>query len=512
MPKILNAKQIYQADKITLKKNGISSLDLMEHASELCFNWINNRLQGNPIKIHIVCGTGNNGGDGLVIARMLKKHGYLIEVYVVNCGNKRSADFLTNYERLKELGTWPTMIECNAEFPDISENDMIIDAIFGIGINRAPEGLIKDVIQHINKSNAYVLSIDFPSGLFIDKPIKDKESVIKAFQVLTFNNPKLALLLPENEQFCTNWDIIPIGLDQEFIDQQETNYFLTEKQDVLPLYKFRNKFAHKGHFGHSLLIGGSFGKIGAVSLAAKAALKIGSGLVTAYIPKCGYIPFQTALPEIMVEVDTETELQHFNFKTKPTTIGIGVGMGTTTKTANGFANFLKENKTVLVVDADAINLIAKDKSLLDLLPKDSVLTPHPKELERLIGKWKNDYQKIEKLQKFTKKHNLIVVLKGYFSTIFYQGNVHFNTTGNPGLATAGSGDVLTGFITGLIAQGYTSFEASLLGVFLHGKTADISMEKMVYETFTASDIINNLSNAFIDLFVVEQQIVNDKIE
>ncbi len=512
MPKILNAKQLYQADKFTIEKNKITSLDLMEHASELCFNWINNRLKGNPIKIHIICGTGNNGGDGLVIARMLKKHGYEIETYVVNCNNKRTPEFLTNYERLKDLGTWPKMLKCDSEFPEINENDMVIDAILGIGINRTPDDLIKEVIQHINKSNAYVLSIDFPSGLFVDKPVKDRKSVIKAFQVLTFSNPKLALLLPENEEFCTNWEVIPIGLDSDFIDSIETDYFLTEKPTILPFYKFRNKFAHKGNFGHSLLIGGSFGKIGAVSLASKAALKIGSGLVSAYIPKCGYIPFQTALPEIMVEVDTESELQHFNFKTKPNVIGIGVGMGTSTKTTNGFAKFLKENKTNLVLDADALNIISEEKSLLELLPKDSVLTPHQKELERLIGKWKNDYHKIKILQKFTKKHDLIVVLKGYFSAIFYQGKVHFNTTGNPALATAGSGDVLTGIITGLIAQGYSNFEASLLGVYLHGKTADIGMEKEVYETFTASDIIDNLSNAFIDLFAVEKPLVENKVD
>lgn len=512
MPKILNAKQLYEADKTTLKNNEISSLDLMEHASELCFNWINNRLKGNPIKIHIICGTGNNGGDGLVIARMLKKHGYETEVYIVNCHNKRTEEFLINYERLKELGNWPTMIKCNDEFPLISENDMVIDAILGIGINRAPEDIIKETIQHINKSNAYVLSIDFPSGLFVDKPVKDRESVVKSFQVLTFNNPKLALLLPENEEFCTNWEVIPIGLDEEFIYNQKTNFFLTEKEDILPFYKSRNKFDHKGVFGHSLLIGGSYGEIGAVSLASKAALKIGSGLVSAYIPKCGYIPFQTALPEIMVEVDTETELQHFNFKTNPNAIGIGIGMGTSKKTANGFTNFLKENNTILVVDADALNLISKDKTLLDLLPKGSVLTPHPKELERLIGKWKNDYQKIEKLQKFTKKYDLVVVLKGYFSMIFHQGNVHFNTTGNPALATAGSGDVLTGMITGLIAQGYSSFNASLLGVYLHGKTADIAMENMVYETFTASDILLNLSKAFIDLFALEDNLVEEENE
>jgi hydroxyethylthiazole kinase-like uncharacterized protein yjeF len=512
MPKILNAKQIYQAEKVTIDKFEIEPIDLMELASEFCFNWIHNRLKGNPIKIHIICGTGNNGGDGLVIARMLKKHGYETQTYVVNCDNKRTPQFLINYEKLKELGSWPIMIKCNAEFPVINENDMVIDAIFGIGLTRAPKGVLKETIQHINTSKAYVLSIDFPSGLFVDKPVIDRESVVKAFQVLTFQTAKLAFLLPENEEFCTNWDIIPIGLDAEFIDNQETDYYLTEKPDVLPLYKFRTKFAHKGVFGHALLVGGSFGKIGAVSLASKAALKIGAGLVTAYIPKSGYIPFQTALPEVMVEVDSEHELQHFNIKTNADAIGIGVGMGTTTNTTKGFTTFLKENKCKLVIDADALNILAKNKKLLDLLPKDTVLTPHPKELLRLVGKWKNDYDKIEKIQKFTKKYQFIVILKGHFSNIFYKGKIYFNTTGNPGLATPGSGDVLTGIITGLIAQGYTNFNASILGVYLHGKTADLAMSTMVYETFTASDIISNLSNAFKDLLIVEQPVINKNEE
>lgn len=503
MSKILNVKQIYQADKATIKKNKITALDLMEHASEICFNWINNRLQGNPIKIHIVCGTGNNGGDGLVIARHLKKHGYHIQTYIVNCDNERSADFLFNYEKLKELGSWPIMINCDTEFPSIAENDMVIDAIFGIGLNRAPKGLIKDVIQHINKSKAYVLSIDFPSGLFADKTIKDRDSVIKSFQVLTFQNPKLAFLLPENEEFCTNWEVIPIGLDQEFIADLKSDHYLTEKQDVLNIYKLRNKFSHKGNYGHSLIIGGSFGKIGAVSLAAKAALKIGSGLVTSYIPKCGYSILQTSIPEIMVEVDTENDLQHFNFKTNATSIGIGVGMGTSAKTIVGFSNFLKNNSIPLVVDADALNIISANKSLLKLLPKNSILTPHLKELERLIGKWGNDFQKLKKLQLFTKKHHLIIVLKGHYTAVVHNERIHFNTTGNPALATAGSGDVLTGIITGLIAQKYGAFEASILGVYLHGLTADMAMQDMVYETFTASNIIDYLSNAFINLFAKE---------
>ena len=504
MSKILDPKQIYKADKATIKKNAIGSIDLMEHASDVCFNWIHNRLQGNPLPIHIICGTGNNGGDGLVIARMLKKHGYNSKTYIVNCDNKRSEDFLTNYKRLKELGDWPTMINSKNDLPLIHENAMVIDAIFGIGLNSSPAGLLKETIQHINQSKAYVLSIDFPSGLFPNKPVTDPESVVKAFQVLTFQTPKLAFLLPDNQQYCINWEVIDIHLDAEFISKQETDFYLTEKQDILPIYRMRSKFSHKGTYGHALLIGGSFGKIGAVTLASKAALKIGSGLVTAYIPKCGYQVLQTSIPEVLVEVDTENTLEHFNFKTKPTVIGVGIGMGTSPKTITGFKTFLKKNKTPLVLDADAINILSKDKTLLEKLPENTVITPHPKELERLIGTWKNDYQKLEKIQKFSLKHKLILLVKGAHTIIAFNGKLYFNTTGNPALATAGSGDVLTGIITGFIAQGYNPMEACVFGAYLHGSTADLAMQNMVYETFTASDIIHYLPKAFIDLFAPKQ--------
>ena len=503
MSKILSAKQLQKADKITIETQQIHSIDLMEFASKQCFDWIHSRLQGNPLNIHVFCGTGNNGGDGLALARMLKKHGYNSKTYVIFSEN-RSEDFLINYERLKELGEWPIMIESENNFPEISENDMIIDAIFGIGLNRTPKGIYKKTIQHINKSEAYTLSIDVPSGLFIDKSITVSDSVVKAFQVLTFQTPKLAFFLQENEDYCLNWDVIPIGLHQGFIDTLSVDYQLIEKEDVLPKYKMRSKFSHKGNFGHSLIIGGSFGKIGAVSLASNAALKIGSGLVSAYIPKCGYTILQTSIPEVMVEVDSESEIQFFNFKTKPTVIGIGIGLGTSNKTQEGFAKFLKQNKIPLVVDADGLNILSKNKELLKLLPKDAVLTPHPKELERLIGKWKNDYDKISKIQKFTKKYQLILILKGAYTIIANKGKIYFNNTGNPALATAGSGDVLTGIITGLIAQHYTAFDASVFGVYLHGLTADIALQTQPYETFMASDIVKNLPKAFIELLAPPQ--------
>lgn len=512
--KVLSAQQLYKADQITIEKGAISADELMERAATLCFQWIHNRLQGNSVVIQIFCGTGNNGGDGLVIARHLKQHGYHVNTYIINCSNNRSEAFLTNYERLKEIGVWPEMITCESDFPEVSENDMIIDAIFGLGLSRSPEGVIKEAIQFINRSNAYVLSIDFPSGLFADKAITDNDAVIKAYHTLTFQTPKLAFLLPDNQEFVGSWDTVDIGLDSAYLNSVETNIYLTAKEDVQPLYKFRDNFSHKGNFGHSLIVGGSFGKIGAVSLASRAALTIGSGLVTAYVPKCGYQTLQTALPEVMVEVDAENELEFFNSKIQATTIGIGIGMGTSTKTEDGLKQFLKKNKLPLVVDADAINLISKNKSLLKLLPENSVLTPHPKEFERLAGKWKNDYDKLDKLKAISKNYKLIIVLKGAYTVIVNQGKLFFNSTGNPALATAGSGDVLTGIITGLIAQHYTPINAAKLGVYLHGKTAELAMKSMVYETFTASHCIEYLSDAFIDLFKneipVEQEVREDQ--
>lgn len=501
--KIVSAQQLYEADRISIKNQGITAIDLMERAATLCFHWIDKRLNGNKVLIHVFCGTGNNGGDGLVIARLLHQYGYHIKTHVLNCGSKRSEAFLTNYERLKELGVWPEVISCVSELPAVSENDIVIDAIFGLGLTRAPEGIIKEVIQFINSSNAYILSIDFPSGMFADKPVLDKESVVRSNYTLTFQTPKLAFLLPENQAYSALWEVLDIGLDREYLDQVKTNYYIQYKEDILPLYRMRQRFSHKGDFGHTLILGGSFGKIGATVLASRAALTIGSGLVTAYIPKCGYQILQTAIPEVMVEVDGEHELEYFNFEVKPNAIAIGPGMGTAAKTSEGLYAFLKKNKQPLVIDADAINILSANKDWYKLVPKDSVLTPHPKEFERLAGTWKNDFDKLDRLLALSEKYQWVIVLKGAFTAIAYRGILYFNSTGNPALATAGSGDVLTGIITGLIAQGYKPVEAAQMGVYLHGSAADLAMDQQVYETFTASDCIAGLSAAFIDLFSKE---------
>ena len=496
---ILSPQQTANADKATIKNKGITAVDLMETAATKCFQWLHNKLQGKNNNIHIFCGIGNNGGDGLVMARLLHQHNYKVNCYIVNFSDKQTEEFSVNYKRLIEIGLKPIDINNENDFPEIDCNDIVVDAIFGNGLSRNPEGFTKKLIQYLNNKKVFVLAIDIPSGLFADKPVTDSDSVIKSSHILTFQTPKMAFLLPENKDFVNTWEVIDIGLDQNYMESLKPKTRFTTLSDIAPLYITRNKWDHKGTFGHSLIIGGSFGKMGAVTLASKAALKIGSGLVSAYIPKCGYPILQVSVPEVMVEVDTDDELTYFNFKTNPTVIGIGPGMGTAEKTAQGFENFIKENKLPLVVDADGINLLSKNQLLLNYLPKNTVLTPHPKELERLIGAWKNDYDKLEKVSEFSKKHELILVIKGAYTVVVNGDELYFNSTGNPALATAGSGDVLTGMITGLIAQSYTPLNAAILGVYLHGKTADIALPITGYETFTATTIFEYLAAAILEV-------------
>ena len=495
--KILSALQLYQLDRATIENKPISSVDLMEFAATQCYQWIINYLQNKKPTFYIFSGSGNNGGDGFVIARKLIEAGYSVNTYCIKLGNKESADFRINYDRLVKLDAEPLGLLTTDEFPKINPNDIIIDAIFGIGLSRTPEGFVKEVIQLINWSKVKVISIDVPSGLFIEKTVIDVESVIKSEVTLSFQNAKLAFFLPENKLFCKHWHILDIGLDKNELSMISTKFQMVDDDYIHSLYRKRDKFSHKGSYGHSMIIGGSFGKIGAVVLASRAALRVGSGLVSAYIPKCGYNILQSTNPEVMVEVDAEDHLEFFNYKTKPTVIGIGMGIGTSEKTCKGLGKFLMENSLPLVIDADGLNILAKNKEFLNLIPDNSILTPHPKEFERLVGKWKNDYEKLEKLISLSKRINCIVILKGAYTAIAQNDNIYFNSTGNPALATAGSGDVLTGIITGLLAQNYPPLAAAVLGVYLHGLTADIAIDKsQTMESFIASDSINNLSHAF----------------
>jgi hydroxyethylthiazole kinase-like uncharacterized protein yjeF len=500
--KIFSKDQIYEGDKLTAERQNITSTDLMERAGTQIFNWMDLRMQGAQVPIHVFCGIGNNGGDGLVVARHLTTHGYNVKTYVVNCSDKRSKDFLINYDRIKNVTKdWPTLLKCKDDFPQIASKDIIVDAIFGIGLNRPVDDWIKSLFVHFKNTKAFTLSIDIPSGLNTESVPKDENSVVWAGYTLSFASPKLVFFLPETAKYTVQWEVLDIGLDADFLQGVPTESELIGKHEVLPIYKPRDKFSHKGEFGHVLIVGGSYGKIGAVTLASKAVLAVGAGLATAFVPKCGYVPLQSSFPEAMAITDVENDfISNIEFDITPTVVGLGVGMGTHQKTISAFETFLKENKVPLVIDADGINILSKKKALLKLVPTQSVLTPHPKELERLIGKWKDDFDKIKKAKAFSKKFDLIMVIKGANTMTVFGDKMYINTTGNPGLATAGSGDVLTGTIAGLISQGYEPLSATVFGIYLHGKSADIAVEYHGYQSLMASHVIEYMGKAYLDLF------------
>ncbi|MBO3117511.1 NAD(P)H-hydrate dehydratase [Winogradskyella sp. DF17] len=500
--KVFSKEQIYEGDRLTTERQNISSTDLMERAGTQIFNWMHLRMQGAQVPIHVFCGIGNNGGDGLVLSRQLIIHGYNVKTYIVNYSETRSKDFLINYDRIKNTTKdWPTVLTSSNDFPLINQDDIIVDAVFGIGLNRPPADWVKDLFLKFRASKSFTLSIDIPSGLYTDKVVNDTEAVVYANYTLSFQSPKLVFFLPNTAKYTVQWEVLDIGIDRDYLIQTEAAVELISKYEVLPFYQPRDKFSHKGHFGHVLMIGGSFGKIGAVHLASRSALIAGAGMVTAYLPTCGYTSLQSALPEVMVVCDKgEKQIESITYDFDATVVGIGVGIGTSEETMKAFEAFLKTNKRPLVIDADAINLLAQNKALLKYLPVQTVLTPHPKELERLIGEWHDDFDKLNKVVEFSKAHKVIIVIKGAH-TITINGNKKYvNTTGNPGMATAGSGDVLTGIISGLIAQGYEPLAATLFGVYLHGKSGDIAVESYGYQSLIAGHIIDSLGEAYIDLF------------
>ncbi len=500
--KLLGLSHIKEVDYLTVKNQSITFLELVERAGTVIFNTIHERLQGAQVPIHVFCGLGNNGGDGLVIARLLVEHGYNVTTYIVNFSTNRSKAFLVNYDRLKEIDNeWPVQLKNEEEFPVISPNDMVVDAIFGIGLNRSMEPWVKKLIVHLNDTNAFILSIDVPSGLYAEKPVEDEKSVIYANVCLTFQAPKLIFFLPETAKYAQDVDYINIGLDAQYLNEVDTKMELILKNEVLKFYQPREKYSHKGSYGHALLIGGSKGKIGSMLLASKSCLRVGAGLVSALVPECGYDIMQTGLPEAMVvDHDNDNYLEDFEFDIEPSVICIGVGLGMHEKTFEAFVDFLKKNDKPLVIDADGLNMLSKDKVLLKFIPKQTVLTPHVKELERLIGVWSDDFDKLEKVKIFSKKYSCIVVIKGANTITVHNDEIYVNTTGNPGMATAGTGDVLAGIITGLISQGYKALQASIFGVYLHGSAGDIAVESLGYQALLASDIVNNIGKAYLELF------------
>ena len=498
--KILKADQIRSWDQYTIGHEPIASIDLMERAASKCFEWLdNNGWFVNPFAIF--CGKGNNGGDGLAIARMLAGRGCNVSVYILEFGHKGTDDFQTNLARLHQ---YPAVdihfIQEESSFHTLSQENVIIDALFGSGLTRPLEGFTARLVDHINNSGCAVIAIDVPSGMSVDQSSKGNK-IVKANYTLSFQCYKLAFLVAENAAFIGDVVILDIGLLTEFLGSMENNLELIDKSIIRSIYKPRNRFAHKGNFGHAMIITGSYGKIGASVLAAKACLRSGVGLLTCFVPKCGYDILQTAVPESMIMIDANSSIitKIDNDVLKYDSIGIGPGLGTASETRSVVKELISIYKKPMVIDADALNGLSMEKNLPSL-PPGSVLTPHPKEFERLFGESKNDFERIEKTLNNAKLLNCLIVLKGHHTFIACpNGKGYFNNTGNAGMATAGSGDVLTGMITSLLAQEYNSEDASILAVYLHGLAGDIVAKEFSKEAMIAGDIIESIGNAFKQL-------------
>ncbi|NVO02066.1 MAG: NAD(P)H-hydrate dehydratase [Bacteroidetes bacterium] len=503
--KILSVKQIREADQYTILNEPIKSIDLMERAAFKSYQWIIEKFD-NTYQFNIFCGLGNNGGDGLVIARLLSENGFLVNVFKVMHSNNFSDEFLENDKRFSKL--YPKNISIIKKIGDIkpidiSKKNIIIDAILGSGLSKPISGIIEDTVKWINHQSCLVISIDIPTGLFSDDNSDNNlKAITKADFTLTFQFPKLAFMFPENEEFVGNLEVLDIGLHPNFLKDVKTNSFFIESNDLQAFFKYRKKYSHKGSYGHALLLAGSYGKIGAAILASKSCLKSGSGLITVHLPECGYQIIQTSFPEAMVSVDkNENFISEIPDISKYDSIAIGPGIGTEEETQKAFKLLIQSSKIPLIIDADAINILSENQTWLSFLPSNSILTPHPKEFERLVGKSSNSMEKMKLAKDFSSKFQVFIILKGANSMIVSpNGNYYFNSTGNPGMATGGSGDVLTGILLGLMSQGYSPFETCLIGVYLHGFAGDLALKTNTVETLIASNITRNLNKAFRETF------------
>lgn len=499
MVKILTTAQIKALDAYTIEQGSIASIDLMERACRAFVNWLIERFD-NQKTIGIICGTGNNGGDGLGIARMLNDLGYPVKVWIVKGTVSESSDFKINLDRAKKNKVEILEVVNESDERFFADRKILIDAVFGSGLTRPITGIYAKVIESINKAVAHKIAVDIPSGLMADAPTTGPVAIADC--TISFQLPKLSFFFPQYHPFLGNWTLVDINLNKEFIRQAETKNFLITQKDSRKILRKRSKFDHKGTFGHALLIAGSFGKMGAAILASRAALRAGLGLLTVHVPKVGYSILQTALPEPMVSVDPHEEF----FTNAPevaaySVIGFGPGVGKATETANAFRSILEQFKKPMVIDADGLNILAENRELLALVPPGSILTPHPKEFERLVGKWNDDFERLDKQRQLAAQLQSIVVLKGAFSSITApDGTAYFNSTGNPGMATGGTGDVLTGILTGLMAQGYDSLQVAQLGVYLHGLSGDLALPEKGMSSMIASDLIDFLPSAFLRLY------------
>lgn len=488
--KIFSATQVRQWDAYTIANEPISSVDLMERAATQCFSWLINKF-GDKSTYIAFCGTGNNGGDGLAIARMLLRAGHTVSVYVLE-GQKRSLEFSANLDRIKPLTDNLQFISEN-NFHAIPAGRIAIDALFGSGLSRPLRGLPADLINHINLACQTIISIDVPSGLFTDTSSKENV-VIRANHTLSFQVPKLAFFMEANNVYTGEMHLLDIGLHANFYRDEPCIFNTIDMQSIGSIYKPRNQFSHKYNFGHALLYAGSKDMMGAAILCAKACLRSGAGLVTVFTEDQTQPVIQAAFPEAITTTNTDVDA----LWQKKRAAGIGPGLKVSASKKELLIDLILRYEGAIVIDATALQMLAEDTAIIHQRSANPViLTPHTGEFEKLFGKTGNDFERIELALERSSSLQCYIILKGHHTLIACpDGSAYFNTTGNAGMATAGSGDVLTGMLTGLLAQGYSQKDACLLGVYLHGMAGDIAAEDLSQEALIAGDIINCIGKAY----------------
>ncbi|HXS56155.1 MAG TPA: NAD(P)H-hydrate dehydratase [Hanamia sp.] len=498
--KIFSVSQIKAWDAYTIQHEPVSSVELMERAASACATWIISHFEKNQ-SFKIFCGKGNNGGDGLAIARILLESGYPVSAYIVDSEKPGSSDFEINLERLHKISNEIYFLKDADTLPGLT-NETVIDAIFGTGLNKRVTGLFSTLIHHLNKFAQTIISIDVPSGLLIDESSagRGNNEIIKANYTLSFQNQKRGFLMAENGLYTGEVFLLDINLSKEFEEKEDSALEFVDKGLIKRLYVPRNSFANKGNYGYACLLSGSYGMMGAAVLSSRACLRSGVGKLTCYTCKSGYEIVQSCVPEAMCKTSGNTFIKDITDFKNFDIVGIGPGIGRHISHKQLLHTLFTSFKKPVVVDADALNVMSENPTLYKLIPENSIITPHPKEFERLFGKSASDFERIELAIKKAKQLHIFVVLKGHFSFIAApDGKGYFNSTGNAGMATAGSGDVLTGIITGLVAQKYAPLSACILGVYLHGLAGDLAAKKISEEGLIAGDIINYLGKAFKEI-------------
>ena len=502
--KIFTSAQIHELDKYTIEHESISSIDLMERASKAFTRAIEAEWT-TATPIVVFAGPGNNGGDALAVSRMLVADGYQVSVYLFNTHNHLSEECTANKQRLMDEKRVKAFTEITTNFtpPELSNKDLIVDGLFGSGLNKPLSGGFSALVKYINFSPAQVVSLDIPSGLMCeDNTYNIRQNIIKADLTLTLQPKKLSMLMADDQVYIGRLKVLDIHLSPEYISLKDSEYRILEEKDIKSHLLKRKDFAHKGNMGSALLIAGSYGMSGAAVLSAKACLRSGAGKVYVHTPRNNYDIMQISVPEAVMQMDHEVNYFSEAVDTHDIdAIGIGPGLGQQEDTAIAVISQLRRAACPVVVDADAINILANHRAWLQQLPTGIILTPHPREFDRLYGTISNgSYERLEKAHKLSKILQAYILLKGHYSALCLpDGHIEFNPTGNSGMATAGSGDVLTGIITGLLARGYKQADACRVGMYLHGYAGDLAAEELGKESLIASDLIKYLPQAFIEL-------------